>query len=107
MELQWRTTEDEPRLLLLTWENVVDVGHELGLDPRTARREATGNCLERNRHFRPHLKTAKSLDVACLAMTASAGPAMRILPNHACATGAQHDRYHVLNGAGLVNAVWP
>lgn len=37
------------------------------------------------------------------------GTLLRILPNHACATGAQHDRYHVLEqgGARDVAAVWP
>ncbi len=35
------------------------------------------------------------------------GSRVRILPNHACATGAQHDRYHVLGGTGAVGAVWP
>lgn len=33
------------------------------------------------------------------------GSSLRILPNHACATAAQHDRYHVTDGAG--SAVWP
>jgi len=36
------------------------------------------------------------------------GTLLRILPNHACATGAQHDRYHVVAHAGAdVSAVWP
>jgi D-serine deaminase-like pyridoxal phosphate-dependent protein len=37
------------------------------------------------------------------------GTMLRILPNHACATGAQHDRYHVIGGgnAQQVEAVWP
>jgi D-serine deaminase-like pyridoxal phosphate-dependent protein len=36
------------------------------------------------------------------------GDRVRILPNHACATGAQHDRYHVVRGgSGAVEAVWP
>lgn len=35
------------------------------------------------------------------------GTRLRILPNHACATGAQHDRYHVLDGTGRVAKVWP
>jgi D-serine deaminase-like pyridoxal phosphate-dependent protein len=35
------------------------------------------------------------------------GSRVRILPNHACATGAQHDRYHVLDSAGRVSGVWP
>ncbi len=35
------------------------------------------------------------------------GARIRILPNHACATGAQHDRYHVLGEAGLIDAEWP
>lgn len=36
------------------------------------------------------------------------GDRVRILPNHACATGAQHDRYHVLSGGTQsIAAVWP
>jgi len=36
------------------------------------------------------------------------GDRVRILPNHACSTGAQHPGYHVVRGAsGLVEAVWP
>ncbi|MBL8379912.1 MAG: alanine racemase [Burkholderiales bacterium] len=36
------------------------------------------------------------------------GTLLRILPNHACATGAQHDRYHVVRGASdSVEVVWP
>ncbi|PKP75975.1 MAG: alanine racemase [Alphaproteobacteria bacterium HGW-Alphaproteobacteria-6] len=36
------------------------------------------------------------------------GTRIRILPNHACATGAQHDRYHVLySGSRDIKAVWP
>jgi D-serine deaminase-like pyridoxal phosphate-dependent protein len=35
------------------------------------------------------------------------GSSVRILPNHACATGAQHDRYHVVHGGDRrVHAVW-
>ena len=35
------------------------------------------------------------------------GTRLRILPNHACATAAQHDRYHAVSGAsGSVDAVW-
>jgi D-serine deaminase-like pyridoxal phosphate-dependent protein len=37
----------------------------------------------------------------------SLGSRVRILPNHACATGAQHDRYHVLDHTGAVGAIWP
>jgi D-serine deaminase-like pyridoxal phosphate-dependent protein len=32
---------------------------------------------------------------------------LRILPNHACATAAQYDRYHVLGPVGDLQAVWP
>ncbi len=36
------------------------------------------------------------------------GTRLRILPNHACATGAQHDRYHVVRGASAeVKEMWP
>jgi D-serine deaminase-like pyridoxal phosphate-dependent protein len=37
----------------------------------------------------------------------SVGTRWRILPNHACATAAQHDRYHVLRGGSEVVATWP
>lgn len=36
------------------------------------------------------------------------GDRVRILPNHACATGAQHRAYHVVRGTSdRVEAVWP
>ncbi|ESR23813.1 alanine racemase [Lutibaculum baratangense] len=34
------------------------------------------------------------------------GTKLRILPNHACATAAQHDRYHALDADGAVRAEW-
>lgn len=34
------------------------------------------------------------------------GSQLRILPNHACATAAQHARYHVLDAAGEIEATW-
>ena len=36
------------------------------------------------------------------------GARVRILPNHACATGAQHGRYHVVRGdSSTLEAEWP
>jgi D-serine deaminase-like pyridoxal phosphate-dependent protein len=36
------------------------------------------------------------------------GTLLRVLPNHACATAAQHDRYHVVSGSGNeVLTTWP
>ena len=35
------------------------------------------------------------------------GTRVRILPNHACATGAQHDQYHVIRGSGDGRGEWP
>jgi D-serine deaminase-like pyridoxal phosphate-dependent protein len=35
------------------------------------------------------------------------GAMVRILPNHACATGAQHDRYRVVDDGPVVSAIWP
>ena len=35
------------------------------------------------------------------------GTQLRILPNHACATSAQHAAYHVVNGGIEIEAVWP
>ncbi|HEV8520234.1 MAG TPA: DSD1 family PLP-dependent enzyme [Burkholderiales bacterium] len=35
------------------------------------------------------------------------GTLLRILPNHACATAAPHDRYYVVNGDLEIAATWP
>ncbi|MDB5867214.1 MAG: family PLP-dependent enzyme [Betaproteobacteria bacterium] len=35
------------------------------------------------------------------------GMLLRILPNHACATAAQHPQYHAIAGSPVVEAVWP
>jgi D-serine deaminase-like pyridoxal phosphate-dependent protein len=35
------------------------------------------------------------------------GSLLRILPNHACATAAQHEAYQVLGAGGAVSARWP
>ncbi|WP_353475192.1 DSD1 family PLP-dependent enzyme [Salipiger sp. H15] len=35
------------------------------------------------------------------------GTQLRILPNHACAVAAQHDRYHVIGAEGGPLRVWP
>ena len=34
------------------------------------------------------------------------GTMLRILPNHACATAAQHSHYHVVRGGTAIDAVW-
>lgn len=34
------------------------------------------------------------------------GARLRVLPNHACATAAQHDRYHVVGEAGANSEIW-
>lgn len=35
------------------------------------------------------------------------GDRVRILPNHACATAAQHDEYHLMDDKDLVAGTWP
>ncbi|MEQ1776869.1 MAG: alanine racemase [Burkholderiales bacterium] len=35
------------------------------------------------------------------------GTLLRVLPNHACATSAQHDGYHVVHGSPRIEAWWP
>ena len=40
------------------------------------------------------------------ALTLAVGAQLRILPNHACATAAQHARYHVVDRAQDIEAVW-
>jgi D-serine deaminase-like pyridoxal phosphate-dependent protein len=44
--------------------------------------------------------------VSAGALELPVGSQLRILPNHACATGAQHRCYQVLNGASDLVAVW-
>ncbi len=43
---------------------------------------------------------------AALALDLPVGAQLRILPNHACATAAQHARYHVVDATTDVMAVW-
>jgi D-serine deaminase-like pyridoxal phosphate-dependent protein len=40
------------------------------------------------------------------ALNLSIGAQLRILPNHACATAAQHARYHVVNDTPAIDDVW-
>ncbi len=40
------------------------------------------------------------------ALELAVGTRLRILPNHACATGAQHDRYNVVDGGREVKEIW-
>ncbi|MCH8097800.1 MAG: hypothetical protein IID53_12055 [Proteobacteria bacterium] len=35
------------------------------------------------------------------------GHGLRVLPNHACMTGAAHDAYHVIEGGSEIIARWP
>jgi len=46
-------------------------------------------------------------DAGALAARFPVGTRLRILPNHACATGAQHDAYHVVHADRTVAARWP
>ena len=43
---------------------------------------------------------------AAKALDLPVGAQLRILPNHACATAAQHARYHVLDGTPVIAEVW-
>jgi D-serine deaminase-like pyridoxal phosphate-dependent protein len=46
-------------------------------------------------------------DAAADAVKYPIGTQLRILPNHACATAAQHAVYHVVEGDVRLRAVWP
>ena len=52
---------------------------------------------------RRHGSTGGAIDAARFPV----GTLLRILPNHACATAAQHDGYHVVNETSQVEARWP
>jgi D-serine deaminase-like pyridoxal phosphate-dependent protein len=49
------------------------------------------------------IKTGSSAPLPALPI----GTRLRILPNHACATAAQHDQYHLLDGENHVAGTWP
>ena len=51
-------------------------------------------------HFAPLRRCGAHADVPV-------GTLLRILPNHACATAAQHAAYHVLAADGEIERVWP
>jgi D-serine deaminase-like pyridoxal phosphate-dependent protein len=46
-------------------------------------------------------------DDASLTPMLPVGTLLRILPNHACSTAAQHDGYHVVAGSSEIEAYWP
>ena len=48
-------------------------------------------------------RNGKPVDIARFPV----GTLLRILPNHACATAAQHPHYNVIAGEPVVEAVWP
>ena len=82
----------------------VDQGYGLVGDPsrQALRRSRRGPGQPGARHARHPVRLVGT------AAGASLGSKVRILPNHACATGAQHENYHVVSGgAGEVEAVWP
>ncbi|TGD96614.1 DSD1 family PLP-dependent enzyme [Methylobacterium nonmethylotrophicum] len=100
---------------------VVDAGWmALSRDRGTARQAVDQGygvvCDRAGRPYPDLLVTDANQEHGILALRPGSGAALpdlpvgaqvRILPNHACATGAQHDRYHVLDAAGRAAAVWP
>ncbi len=40
------------------------------------------------------------------ALALKVGTLLRIMPNHVCATAAQHARYHVVNGSATIETTW-
>ena len=93
--------------------DVAGPGHvEAGEEPGLRRRLRPRGPRLRRRHRRRrqpgarHRHRAPGLgrDAADLAI----GDRVRILPNHACSTAAQHQGYHVVRGASAaIEAVWP
>ncbi|MFO1328992.1 MAG: alanine racemase [Rubrivivax sp.] len=52
------------------------------------------------------IETTDGAPPAAIVQRLPVGTRLRILPNHACATAAQHDRYHRLHGT-QVDGTWP
>ncbi len=51
-------------------------------------------------------RSGDPLDVDRLMRQFALGTQLRVLPNHACATGAQHGAYHVVRGSREIEATW-
>ncbi len=51
-------------------------------------------------------RSGDPLDVDRLMRQFALGTQLRVLPNHACATGAQHGAYHVVRGSRDIEATW-
>jgi D-serine deaminase-like pyridoxal phosphate-dependent protein len=79
----------------------VDYGYGLVVDPGTG---ARGDLIVSATNQEHGIVTSRggALDAARFAV----GTRLKILPNHACATAAAYDRYHVTDGAEEVVAVW-
>ncbi|NUH63914.1 DSD1 family PLP-dependent enzyme [Sulfitobacter sp. S0837] len=73
-------------------------------------------CDEEGRVLTDYIVVSANQEHGIIAPRAGANPApldlpvgtrLRILPNHACATAAQHDRYHLVRQDGGPLEVWP
>ncbi len=98
---------------------IIDAGWmALSRDPGAADHGYGLVCTEEGRALRDAIVTGVNQEHGIIAARPGAAPLdlsrfpigarLRILPNHACATVAQHDRYRVVGPDGLtVEAEWP
>jgi D-serine deaminase-like pyridoxal phosphate-dependent protein len=87
-----------------TAEQAVDQGYGLVCDVR-GRPMAGLRVIMTNQE---HGIVARRADAPGPGPRLPIGTRLRILPNHACATAAQHDRYHLVGPGGIERtAVWP
>lgn len=84
-----------------TWSQSEDAGYGLVCDQ--AGRPFSDLILQETSQEHGIIRARRGISASQLPV----GSRVRILPNHACATSAQHDRYYVLDQNQNVTAVWP
>lgn len=89
-----------------TQQQIVDQGYGLVCDEEGRVIEDLLLSAANQEHGIVSYRTPKAADSCDIVQALPIGTRLRILPNHACATGAQHGQYTVLN-RGQVIATWP
>ena len=89
-----------------TQKQLVDQGYGLVCDADGRLIEGLTLSAANQEHGIITYRDPKPTSVSDIPLRLPVGTRLRILPNHACATGAQHAHYHVLNGQRLI-ATWP
>lgn len=89
-----------------TQKQLVDQGYGLVCDADGRLLEGLTLSAANQEHGIIAYRDPQPTAISDMARRLPLGTRLRILPNHACATGAQHDHYHLVDGQ-RVFATWP